>query len=61
MILTAERPLRLKSEQGEPRCVVERLAQTAWTHRVSLYIALVTTLTLLVMLFGRPAWLPGTP
>ncbi len=61
MILIADRPLRLTPEHGEPRCAVERVAQKVWAHRVTLYILFVTTLTLLVALFGRPPWLPGSP
>lgn len=46
---------------GRPTGRAEIVAQTIWAHRVVLYIALVSTLTLAVMLFGVPAWIPGTP
>ncbi len=47
--------------QGKASCALEHTAQAVWTHRIALYIALVTTLTLAVMLFGVPDWVPGSP
>jgi hypothetical protein len=47
-----DRPLRLRPHDGEPECLVERVAQGVWEHRILLYVAAVVTLTLIVQVFG---------
>ncbi len=43
-------PFRWSPHHGKPTCVLEEIVQTVWSHRISLYTALVATTTLVLML-----------
>jgi hypothetical protein len=47
-------PLRLKTEDGRPRCLVEATSQTVWTYRTHLFLITGLIFLILEVVFNWP-------
>lgn len=45
-------PFRWKPKHGDPYCVVEKISQRVFEHRLSIYIAIVVTAILVIQVTG---------